>query len=181
MREVDIWYNEIRHTIGSGWIVLFRGKSLLSKTIQFFDKAYFNHAGVVVKYGDRLFIIDSNARGVHPEFLSHRISQYEDVCFLQPLYSKEILDSAVEKVLSKAEEGIKYDFLLLPQIAIKRYFGIKIKMNDNKRRDICSEFVRRYTLEIGSNTYSQESLGSVEISPQDFVRNIDLEYVIHRN
>lgn len=137
-------YNQIRNEITNGDIILFRGSSLLSRLIQYFDNAYYNHAGVVFASNNRLFILDANAHGVAPDFLSSRMKEYISFCIVRPnAWKPEQRSEALGTVMNKAERKIRYDFLLLLQIGIFRKTGIRIYLN-NQQRDICSEFARRY-------------------------------------
>lgn len=162
------FYNQnVRPFVQSGDIMLFRGKHLLARTIQFFDSARYNHIGVVYESYGRFFIIDSNASGVAPDFLSERCMEYVEVAILRPCekYTSRI-NSAIESIIAMADEKIKYDFLLLPRIAIARKLGIDIKPLGDEKRDICSEWVRRYARALGATCYDNGNW----ITPQDFIR-----------
>lgn len=152
-----------------GDILLFRGKSLLSKTIQYFDDAYYNHIGIVDKYRNDWIIIDSNARGVKLDWLSDRIEDYPKICVLRPVRPQHEMLWALEGVTYKASKGIKYDFTLLLRIAISRKFNIEIAKLGKEDRDICSEFVRRYTSVLGIKSYDNGTW----ITPQDFLRKLN--------
>lgn len=157
----------VRPFVKNGDIMLFRGRRLLARTIQFFDGAYYNHVGVVYESAGRFMIIDSNRRGVHPEFLSDRCMGYGDVGILRPAekYTPGI-PAAIETVMKIADDGVKYDFLLLPRIAIARKLGIDIKRLGADHRDICSEWTRRYAQALGATCYDNGTW----ITPQDFMR-----------
>ena len=72
-------YKAYRLFIKNGDIILFRGSDLIDKAIQFADKAYFNHIGIVWKVGDRYLICDATGgRGVNIDFLSTRMKQEVD-------------------------------------------------------------------------------------------------------
>ncbi len=153
----------------SGDIVLFRGTSLLSRSIQYFDKAYYNHIGIIDKHRNDFIIIDSNAQGVKPDWLSLRLGEYIDACVIRPIRPQHELDWAIEDVSRKAAKGIKYDYALLPRIAISRKFGVEVKRLGSDKRDICSEFVKRYTSVLGIECYNKEGW----ITPQDFLRYLN--------
>jgi hypothetical protein len=162
--------NEIRPLVKPGDILLFRGHHLLARTIQYFDSAYYNHVGVVFEAHGRLFIIDSNARGVHPELLSDRCLGYDDVGIIRPLAAASEKRAALDKVMAAADDGIKYDFTLLPRIAIARTLRRDVaKGMGSERRDICSEFAARYAHELCGTCYNTGGW----ITPQDFVRLMD--------
>lgn len=169
------FYNQaIRPHVKSGDIILFRGRRLLARTIQFFDNARYNHIGVVYESLGRFFIIDSNANGVRPDFLSERCLDYVEVAILRPneKYTSKI-HGAIESILALADEKIKYDFLLLPRIAIARKLGIDLLKLGNERRDICSEWARRYASALGATCYDNGTW----ITPQDFIRLANGEFI----
>jgi hypothetical protein len=161
-----------RPYITAGDIVLFRGKGFLAKAIQYFDKAYYNHIGVVYECCGRLMIVDSMADGVHPEFLSTRIKQYQDFCVIIP--NSSIRDRALSEAFRKADEGIEYDYWLLPRIALSRKLRADLNKSSNTNRDICSEWVRRYTDFLQIKCYSEHNVEIKNwITPEDFRRFAD--------
>lgn len=162
-------YEAARPRIKNGDLVLFRGRRLLARTIQFFDDAYYNHIGVVFKSGDHLLIMDSNREGVRPDFLSNRIRKYKDFCIVSPKKPEAEVSEALQKSFSRGDIGTRYDFLLLPRIAIIKKTGIDFSGLGSDRRDICSEFVRYYTDCLQIKCYRDIKL----ITPQDFLRHRD--------
>jgi hypothetical protein len=183
---IDDKYNLARKDIDNGFIALFRGTSMLAETIKWgdavknekgiYEKAYYTHAGLVFRKGDRLLIIDSNANGVHPDFLSLRVKQYQDFCMINPVgFSGLQIEDAVNKAMARAESGIQYNFALLPRIAVARRLGIDLKrMGDNDNRDICSEFTgRRYAGYLGVTSYAKAMGEQGFITPHDHIRYLD--------
>jgi len=166
-------YQQARPYISNGDVVLFRGKHLLAKLIQYFDDAYYNHIGVVFESENHFFILDSNRKGVAPDFLSERINGYADFCILSPKRSPEEINKALDVAFDRGDVGTKYDFLLLPRIAIQKKFGFDIKKWGSQDRDICSEFTRFYTNALNLKCYKDIPL----ITPQDFIRHRDKEEV----
>ena len=162
------YYNElVRPNIQSGDIMLFRGKHLLARTIQFFDNATYNHVGIVYESLGRFFVIDSNENGVRPDFLSERCMKYEEVAVLRPCEKyRAKINSAIEAIIALADEKIKYDFMLLPRIAIARKLGIDFLQLGSEQRDLCSEWARRYARALGATCYDNGTW----ITPQDFIR-----------
>ncbi len=159
-------YAKARPQIKNGSLIAFRGDQVLAKLIQYFDDAYYNHIGIVFESEGHLMIIDSNRQGVKPDFLSERIRKYSDFCVLPPQRSEEEINNALGKAFERGDEGDKYDFLLLPRIAIVKKLNIDITGLGSQKRDICSEFVRFYTDSLNINCYKNIPL----ITPQDFIR-----------
>jgi hypothetical protein len=165
MTACEIKYAKDRASIKHGDIILFRGSSLLAKLIMYFDSAYYTHVGVVFEIAGRKMIIDSNGKGVHPDFLSDRIRSYKDFCIVRPTSSVNVYD-AMTQAFNRGDIGTKYDFALLLRIAAIRKTGINITSLGSAGRDICSEFARFYSSFI-ADTYRSLEL----ITPQDFIRH----------
>lgn len=165
-------YSLFRDKIETGDIILFRGKSILSKTIQFFDKSYYNHIGIAYWSYGRLFIVDSNENGVRPDFMSYRMRDYVDFCVIRPKHIVMFKITCLEKCLELGENVARYDFLLLLRIACKKYFNIDLKRLGDKSRYICSEYVQYYTNHLGDEKYKNVQFPS----PEDFIRNRDSNY-----
>jgi len=164
----EYYEKHVRPNVKTGDLMLFRGKSLLAKTIQYFDDAKWNHIGVVFRTAGRFFIVDSNRRGVHPEFLSERCMDNVEVAVIRPRTAfHQEKQKAMCKLMSEADAGIKYDFSLLARIAIARKTGVDLAALGNEKKDICSEFARRYALKVGMTHYDNRPNW---ITPQDFVR-----------
>jgi hypothetical protein len=116
-------YEDYRQIAFPGDIVLFHGHALISRLIQNFDNAYYNHTALVMQTNERIFCIDSNSNGTQPHFLSQEINDYKDFDVLRPLKSDLEIELALHKVLDKAEQGLSYDYFALPRIALNRKLG----------------------------------------------------------
>ena len=167
--DIQAKYQQARPYIKNGDIVLMRGSHLLAQTIQYFDSAYYNHIGVIFQSEEHFFIMDSTRKGVAPDFLSERIKGYADFCILSPKRTPEEINAALKQVFERGDIGTKYDFLLLPRIAIYKKLGLDIKKWGSDKRDICSEFTRYYTNDLNINCYKDIQF----ITPQDFLRHRD--------
>ena len=171
-------YKKLRGNIPDGAIILFKGKGLMPTLIGYFDDAYWTHAGVAFWSNGRLMVLDSNARGVKPDFMSVRIGEYYDISVLSIRKNKSVIKWGMEYIFQEAEKGIKYDFLTLVRIAAKRKFAVDLKNLGSEDRDVCSEFARRLTMVCGVKCYSKAIRGLESfISPQDFVRFLSLEEI----
>ncbi len=163
-------YKQYRPVASNGDIVVWHGTGFMAKAEQYFTRGYYNHVGIVYESLGRLFTIDANAPGVHPAFLSDRISVYNDFAIIRLNRSPESILTALQTVMDKAAtaKGVKYNFLRLLRIAINDTFHVDPKWLDQKNRDICSQFVQLYTTALGMGCFSIEKLPL--IVPQDFVR-----------
>lgn len=162
-------YNSVRSSLKNGDIILFAGSGMVAKLIKFFDNAYYNHVGIVFEANGRLFIVDSNAPGVHADFLSDRIGKYKDFGIVRLNKSPEEIEAALDTVMDKAQLGIKYNFGRLFQIAIYKKLGWDIKKLDGSGKDICSQFAQQYTNAFPIKCFQADTL----ITPQGFIRECD--------
>lgn len=165
-------YYKIRPEIKNGDLILYRGESLIDKGIQFFDKAYYNHIGIVWEPEDiqRVLTIDMWSDGIECIPLSRRIKGYKDFCILRPRVSSDIIRDSISTIIEDLDGGdIKYDNSLILRIAVIKKLRIDLTGLGKKDRYICSELAQYYCDLLGINTYSRINL----ISPEDFRRFID--------
>ena len=160
-------YKAYRLFIKNGDIILFRGSDLIDKAIQFADKAYFNHIGIVWKVGDRYLICDATGgRGVNIDFLSTRMKQEVDFEVIRVKTDDLAIKIALGNALKLGDEGYGYNYLFILQIALKNLLHIDFVKLSNKKAYICSKFVQYYTDQLVLKEYSSDVL----ITPQDYVR-----------
>lgn len=170
-------YAEKRSIIKNGDIILYKGTSMLAKAIQYFDKAYYNHIGVVWKVEDpssneyRVITMDMWTKGLVVVPLSERMSGYMDFCILRPNVKQDIIGPAIFEGLKLWEGKVGYDYTLLLRVALIKKFGIDITSLGKKNRFICSEFAQAYCKYL-TPTYNNINL----ITPEDFRRYIDNNY-----
>lgn len=165
-------YNKLRDEIKNGDLILYRGNSMLAKSIEYFDKAYYNHIGVVWRPEDtnRVLTLDMWSNGLDCIPLSRRMAGYKDFCILRPKVSNDKTESAIRLVMDDWDgRDIKYNYMLLFRVALIKKTGIDLTGFGNKDRFICSQFVQRYCDLLGLKTYSMINL----ITPEDFRRFID--------
>ena len=172
--EFPAKYTEIRDQIKNGDIVLYRGTGFLAKSIQYFDKAYYNHAGVVWRPEgegiDKILTFDMWTDGLDCIPLSRRMEDYADFCIIRPNVSQSTINSALAHVLENWEgRDINYNYMLLLRIAMIKKTGIDMTGLGNKNKFICSQFAQFYTDLLGESTYSNINL----ITPEDFRRYMD--------
>lgn len=166
-------YATARASLKNGDIILFRSSTILGKLIQFFDKSYYNHIGVIWISDGRLFIIDSLSAGVHPDFLSNRMSEYTDFGIVRLNRTAAEIEINMGQIIDKCP-GTKYNFARIFQIAIYKKLGWDIKKLDGNGRNICSQFVQRYTDLFPIKCYLSDNL----ITPQAFIREANKDEVV---
>jgi hypothetical protein len=162
-------YTAARPQIKAGMLILFRGTSIISKLIQHITGSYFNHVGVVFAANGRLFIMDANAPGVHPELLSARVAKYEDFACIDLCQSEEAVNTALGTLMDKDSAGVKYNFPRLLMIAIKDRFGIDAPAIDGTGRVICSQYAQEFCNLFPIPCYQKDS----EMIPQGFITEAD--------
>jgi hypothetical protein len=173
-------YNDSRDTIQNGDIILYRGSSLMAHSIQYLDKAYYNHVGVVWKVEDpdtkeyRLLTMDMWTKGLCLVPLSERMSEYDDFCIIRPVVKDAVTDSAIFSSLKQWEGKIGYDYMLLLRIALIKKMGVDISNLGKSDKYICSEFAQYYCSLLNITTYDNIKL----ITPEDFRRFIDSNFNI---
>lgn len=164
-------YQSVRSRLNNGDVILFSGSGFLARTIQFFTKGRFNHVGIVWIAMNRVFIIDSNAPGVHPDFLSARVDVYKDFEIVRFNKPQDEINNSLCWLMDKSQEGtgIKYNFLRLLRIAVKDATGKDLKWLDEKGHDICSQFVQLYSDKLGIQCFEDLPL----ITPMDYDEKLD--------
>ncbi len=168
-------YSKFRPYLKNGDIMLIRGNSFISKSIQYFDKSYYNHALLVYDDGERLFAIQAGpSDGVAPAYLSEVIRENTDFCILRPKYEQSVIDKHTSTAMDKSEDGIKYNKMMILQVLLKRKFGWNVKkLGDNSNEDICSMFTGIRYGKLFPLTCFTESAGYKEnnfLTPQDLMR-----------
>ncbi len=161
-------YYNVRSQFKDGDIVLYRGNGFMSKSIQYFDSAYYNHIGVVKWINSRLFTVEMWTHGIQFIPLSRRIKSYQQFCIARVKDKpNELFLSAIDSLLEKIERDVKYDYALLPRIAFYKKTGIDLVRLKEKNTFICSQLAQSFTNSLGVECYKGIEL----ITPQDFLRN----------
>jgi hypothetical protein len=183
-------YDMMKPFLKDGDIFLFRGNSWLSKSIQFFDKSYYNHTGiglwVYVSGVKRYCIIDMNendrsGNGCRIDWMSGRIKDYVDFDVVRVVQQNKIV-KALKKVQSFSELRVGYDYNKIFAFIFHRLFkSVNLKKiirsifgEGKSNRFICSELVQEFCLEAGVKCYSEHKM----FSPQDIIRYMDKEEIM---
>ena len=99
LENINQKYERLRPHICNGDLILYRGSKVLANIIQWCDRSYYNHIGVIVKKYDALYIVDANNNGVQIDRLSLRINSYKggDFCIVKPDATLAEIDTAMAK------------------------------------------------------------------------------------
>ena len=163
--------------IQNGDIMLFHGNEILSKIIEWADKSWASHSGIIIRKDRQLFILDSTldkkANGVEIDFLINTINTEIDFCVLRPKVDKSILENALNLAIEQGILQFKYNKFMLLQFLIYLKLGKDLTHLSTRHAYICSQFVQFYTDQLGFTEYSSEHL----IAPQDFIRKLNPEHM----
>lgn len=133
---------EIEKDLKHGDIIIIRRNRWLSKAIAKWTGSAWAHTGIVVRYGDEWFIIDSNEIGVRIDFLQYRLASTEAVAILRPEVPKGRITNAIRIVEEYAKNETPYDFKLFFRTALKTAIGLNLNLNG--KGFTCTEFCAYY-------------------------------------
>ena len=170
-------YIDNRDNIQNGDLILYRGNSMMAKAIQYLDRAFYNHIGVVWKVEDpeskeyRILTLDMWSKGLVVVPLSERMSGYDDFCILRPNVTQDKIETAIFDGLRLWEGKLGYDYSLIFRVALIKKLGIDVTSLGKTDRYICYEFAQAYCKNF-INTYNNINL----ITPEDLRRYIDSNF-----
>lgn len=73
----QLCYTDVRSRIRTGDVLLFQGKSLLSRIIQWGSKSVYSHAGFAAWWDDRLMVFQASGRGAEVLPVSSAVDAYD--------------------------------------------------------------------------------------------------------
>lgn len=136
-------YAEVRDQIQNGDIVLFRGKSLVSRFICWATGSKYSHAGIVGWWHNHLMVIEAVSRGVVATRLSFVVNGYPGSAELWTT------DRSVERAeIVRAAQlllGRNYSMTKLFALGRRIIYGTNkgVDPDDSPNGFLCSEFVSR--------------------------------------
>lgn len=139
-------YNEIRYSIKTCDILLYKGTHWLSKIIRWATKSPYSHAGIVVWWNNRLMVMEAIGKGVIVTPLSQNLKHYKGEVHLYNVEPGLIYDSIRDMMLKFAQQELGKEYARWKMIL----FGIKIllskdldKKDELKRANklYCSHYV----------------------------------------
>lgn len=138
-------YNEIRHKMQTGDLLLWRSNSLLGAAIRYFSKGNVNHASIVMCFPEyegeecRRWTTEALEHGTVLNLLSRRLDKYDGQVWWYPLKDDWGQQRCIIGRRALSMIGIEYDYGSL----FKNLLG---KVNAEARRLFCSEY---YFLALG--------------------------------
>jgi hypothetical protein len=165
-------YKLNRHLIKHGDFILLSGTGIIASTIREADNSKMSHIGIVIEVCGRFLIVDSNARGNRPDWLSSRIESYNsdsDFCILRSTKTEEEISEAMNKFMIQSDdERTKYDFRNGIKELLNRAFGFKFKIKLRGKYHICSQSVRKTSFILDMMNY--DFVVKEIVFPQDYLR-----------
>lgn len=174
--DIEEKYNKLRPLIKDGDIIIFHGTGLMAKLIQFCDKSWANHTGIIFKSHGALFIEDSNANGVQSDRLSWRIKKYKggDFKIIRPNIDRQLIIDELSNLLMRGDsKWIQYDFVNGTKELLNRKFRTKFKIKLHEDYSICSAYDANYAINLGIVT--KDFIKLAIVFPQDFLRYLNYE------
>ncbi len=137
-------YGDCRDSIRNGDIVLFRGRSWLSRAIRWVTNSPYSHAGVAAWWGDRLLVLEAVGKGIVATRLSHVVHHYDGLCELwttDAALGRDDVVRAGQLLLGRAYSKAK-------ALALLKRILLRSRMRDPDpviapEAFVCSEFVSR--------------------------------------
>lgn len=168
---VEIDYAEVRDKIRNGDIVLFRGRSLISRCICWLTRSTYSHAGVVGWWNNHLMVLEAVSKGVVATRLSSIVNGYPGSAELWT--SDKDIDR--EEIVRAAQMLLGRSYSMMKVFALGRriiYGGMKGKDPDESPDGfLCSEFVSR--------VWRAGGLDLKEDAPDRFTKPKDIAASIH--
>lgn len=174
--DIEEKYNRLRALIKDGDIIVFHGTGIMAKLIQFCDKSWANHTGIIFKSHGALFIEDSNASGVQSDRLSWRIKKYKggDFKIIRPNIERQLIIDELSNLLMRGDsKWIQYDFINGGKELLNRLFKIKLKIKLKDSHAICSDYTSKYVINLG--IVSENFTKLVIVFPEDYLRYLNFE------
>jgi hypothetical protein len=172
--SIEEKYSKLRPLIKDGDIIVFHGTGLMANIIQFCDKSWSNHVGIIFKSHGALFIEDSNANGVQSDRLSWRIRKYKsgDFKIIRPDVEKILLHEELSNLLMRGDaKWIQYDFINGAKELSNRLFKTKFKISLTDKKAICSSYTAKYA--IGLDIVSKDFTKLAIVFPEDYLRYLN--------
>ena len=168
---VEIDYAEVRGKIRDGDIVLFRGRSLVSRWICWVTGSKYSHAGVVGWWNNHLMVLEAVPKGVVATRLSAIVNGYPGSAELWTTDK----DIDREEIVRAAQLLLGRGYSMMKAFAMGRriiYGGMKGKDPDQSPDGfLCSEFVSR--------VWRAGGLDLKEDAPDRFTKPKDIATSIH--
>jgi cell wall-associated NlpC family hydrolase len=167
-------YQTSRQEMKTGDVLMFAGRGALSSTIRDLTGSEFSHAGLVARWGDRVMVFESAARGVELMPASRVVCKYDGRVVWYRLKGTIDPDALINEALNLLR--LRYSFWGLVRFAWKIWTGGRKNRRDARGARsalFCSEFVSRVFRKAGLDLVSNRPDDLT--SPGDIARSPHLE------
>jgi len=105
----ELKYTDVRQDIKQGDILLYKGRTFVSWAIKFFTRSEYSHAGIAVKWNDRLMVMEAIRKGVIVNPLRRSLKRYKGSVEWWSC-KEEINDGDRHKMIIFAQKELGKDF-----------------------------------------------------------------------
>lgn len=171
-------YKLYRDRIKDGDILLYKGKSLLSKIIRLLTKSEYSHAGIAVWWNDRLMVLEAVGKGVILTPMSKNLKHYKGT--VHWFTSKKAIPYTKRLNMvqfAQQELGKEYSKWKLIVFGYKLLFGKDRDKKDKFRKTnslVCSHYVAQIYNYGGLDL--TEGVSDAFTLPEDIAKSDKLTY-----
>ena len=165
-------YSDIRSRILNGDVLMYRGRSPLSRLVRWVTRSPYSHAGLASWWNDRLMVMEAVGRGVVVTLLSDNVGTYNGrvewfscVTPINPSTREAMIRFA------QAELGKEYGTWNALLLGLRLLFKRGIEQRDTLRRErrlFCSHYVAQVYNVAGMDL--AEGISDRFMSPGDIAR-----------
>ncbi len=160
-QPVQQQYDDVRNQIRNGDVLMYRGRSFVSRLIRCFTKSRYSHAGLAVWWNDRLMVMEAVRKGVIVNPLSVNVARYDGRVEWFASVNEIPENERIELVrFAQQELGKEYATWKIIAIGLAILFGKSIETKDKLRRErrlFCSYYVAQAYNSIGKDLKTQVS------------------------
>ncbi len=173
-------YDEVRDSILNGDVLMYRGKSLISRLICWFTRSRYSHAGLAVWWNERLMVMEAIGNGVVVTPLSNNVAAYDGrVEWFTSVDEISANDRITMVQFAQQELGKEYDTWKLIQFALMLIFGGSVEKRDKLRRSrklVCSYYVAQAYNSIGRDL--KPNVSDRFMTPDDIANSPKLKRMV---
>ncbi len=170
-------YDDVRNQIKNGDVLMYRGRSLVSKLIRWFTKSRYSHAGLAVWWNDRLMVMEAVGKGVIVNPLSVNVAHYDGRVEWFASVAEISENERIELVrFAQQELGKEYATWKIIAIGLAILFGKSAETTDKLRRErrlFCSYYVAQAYNAIGRDL--KKNVSDRFMTPDDIASSPELK------
>lgn len=172
-RAPDQSYTDARAAIHDGDVLMYRGRSLVSRLIRFVTRSPYSHAGLAVWWNSRLMVMEAVGKGVVVTTLSANIRGYHGhLEWFAPLDPISPEDQKRMIRVAQEELGKEYARWRAILLGLRVLFHRDVETRDRLRRErtlFCSHYVAQVYNAIGRDL--MRGVSDRFMSPADIARS----------